>query len=117
MVYKTNDGSDEISLAAGFTCQSSKNSKLCYLPTFNLFDDTPQCYDETDLCKNNDCFQCLGVWEGQDVLNNHQETVIISKNQICDGVINCFDFSDECLCRNNLFDPACRLLSMAKYLQ
>eukprot|EP00116_Pleurobrachia_bachei_P001806 sb/3462068/ len=60
------------------------DNKRCvsYQDVCNLKDD---CNDGSDekLCKNH--FQC----------KNYNELVVLS--QVCDGVVNCRDFSDECL--------------------
>ena len=48
-----------------------------------------QCNDNSDLClfaNNDSCFQCL------------DKRLLISSKQICDGVYDCYDLSDECLC-------------------
>ncbi|CAK8690274.1 unnamed protein product [Clavelina lepadiformis] len=84
------DGSDEIISQPGFKCSAKFSTILCVLPQWNLYDDIPQCYDKSDLCFSSDgsfhCFKCL------------DNRLIISSKQVCDGVIDCFDLSDECLC-------------------
>ena len=94
------DGSDEIRRGFGLTCKSSKDSTFsCVLPQWNLIDDdTPQCFNETDVCKKEgkyQCFQCYG------------EDIKISASQVCDNIVNCGKLSDECLCRNNLEETLC----------
>ncbi|XP_078495744.1 uncharacterized protein LOC144751251 [Ciona intestinalis] len=56
----------------------------------NLYDSDSNCADKSDLCFIGDlkCFRCLHSGE------------LISLNQICDEIMDCRDFSDECLCRN-----------------
>ncbi|XP_078495741.1 uncharacterized protein LOC144751249 [Ciona intestinalis] len=56
----------------------------------NLYDSDSNCADKSDLCFIGDlkCFRCLHSGE------------LISVNQICDEIMDCRDFSDECLCRN-----------------
>ncbi|XP_078495742.1 uncharacterized protein LOC113475480 [Ciona intestinalis] len=58
----------------------------------NLYDSDSNCADKSDLCFIGDlkCFRCLHSGE------------LISVNQICDEIMDCRDFSDECLCRNQL---------------
>ena len=77
------DGSDEIVNKPGFKCNK------CVLPQNNLYDNLTQCDDHSDMCffvSNDSCFQCL------------DKRLWISSKQVCDGVNDCSDFSDECLC-------------------
>ena len=77
------DGSDEIVNKPGFKCNK------CVLPQYNLYDDLAQCGDNSDLClfeNNAACFKCL------------DKRLLISYKQVCDGVYDCYDLSDECLC-------------------
>ena len=91
------DGSDEIRNGFGLSCQSSENFIFsCVLPQLNIYDDmTPQCYNEIDVCEVNGCFQCV------------DGSLMIAYDQVCDGIVNCKDLSDECLCRDNLGMEIC----------
>ena len=81
------DRSDEIRYKPGFKCIESKGT--CVLPQLNLNDTMPHCTDESDLCLNDEsCFRCIG-----DQMN-------VSSKQLCNGIFDCFDASDECLCEN-----------------
>ena len=82
-VLDCDDGSDEIVNKPGFKCNK------CVLPQNNLYDDLAQCTDNSDLCffaNKKSCFQCL------------DKRLLISSKQVCDGVYDCYDLSDECLC-------------------
>ena len=84
------DGSDELENKQGFKCNK------CVLPQNNLYDNLAQCNDHSDLClfaNNASCFQCL------------DKRLLISSKQVCDGVKDCYDLSDECLC-DIYFDTA-----------
>ena len=86
------DGSDEVSNEPGFKCNG------CVLPQNNLYDDLAQCADNSDFCfdDKNACFQCL---DGQ---------LLILPNQVCDGKIDCYDLSDECLCERYFDSKVCK---------
>ena len=74
------DGSDEIRNGPGFKCNE------CVLPQINLQDNSAQCLDGLDLCQgNNSCVEC------------QDKSLVISYKQICDGVSDCDDMSDECV--------------------
>ena len=81
------DRSDEIRYKPGFKCIESRGT--CVLPQLNLNDTTPHCTDKSDLCLNDQsCFRCIS-----DQMN-------VSSKQLCNGIFDCFDASDECLCEN-----------------
>ena len=101
------DKSDEIQHQHGFKCVAIDSNRKCVLPQRNLNDNVAQCKDKSDLCINNSCFQCF------------DRRLFISSNQVCDGLFDCYDWSDECLCEKYLdFDlcnirfPSCILSSV-----
>ena len=84
------DNSDEIRNQPGFKC-TQKTAGDCVLPQPNLYDNVSHCSDNSDLCfDSGSCFQCL------------DHLLMISFDQVCDGVIDCYDMSDEYLCFNNI---------------
>jgi len=85
------DSSDEITNQPGFKCNK------CVLPQSNLYDDFAHCDNNSDLCfVNGNCFQCF------------DKRLLISSQQVCDGVSDCYDMSDECLCEKYFDTEECR---------
>ena len=64
--------------------------------TFNPF----KCVNQEDHCFDElgklTCFKCF-------------DGTIISNNQVCNGVVDCEDLSDECLCENCKVKPLCEV--------
>ena len=86
------DNSDEIINQPGFVCEKDnwrkRSYRNCVLPQINLYDDIAQCENGRDLCDGDKCFKCF------------DKQLMISFVQICDGIVDCYDLSDECLCYN-----------------
>ena len=83
------DGSDEITNQPGFKCDK------CVLPQSNLYDDVAHCDDNTDLRPIKQYFKCF------------DNCLLIQNQQVCDGVGDCYDMSDECLCDNYFYTEMC----------
>ena len=81
------DRSDEIRYKPGLKCFESRGT--CILPQLNLNDNIPHCTDKSDLCLNDkSCFRCI------------RDQINVSSKQLCNGIFDCNDASDECLCEN-----------------
>jgi len=92
------DNADDQTSVPGFKCKQDKSNRLgqeryCTLPQFALLDDYSHCDDRSDLCYVNGEFRCSRCLDG---------VTIIAKRQFCDGVLDCPDFSDECLCSKDI---------------
>ncbi|XP_076817842.1 uncharacterized protein LOC143463285 [Clavelina lepadiformis] len=86
------DFSDDITSITGFKCESKVTadySRYCVIPQWTLESSYSSCNDNSDICYRNDTFQCARC------LNNK---TVIAPRQICDGVVDCPDLTDECLC-------------------
>ncbi|CAK8683177.1 unnamed protein product [Clavelina lepadiformis] len=108
------DWSDENYTARGFKCRLNNNRRKCVIPQSFIHDDVGDCENDFDLCfdydnnfLDNKCFRCISGDQ------------IVSVIQVCDGVIDCDDTSDECLCmkkaqlsstplKNPICDQICR---------
>lgn len=75
----------------GFKCKSVALLRVshCYVPQWRLNDEISMCSDESDICFVDGKFVCTKCMDG---------SLMISKKQLCDGVIDCRDLSDECIC-------------------
>ena len=86
------DNSDETINQPGFVCKTGyhyrpkPSFRNCVLPQINLYDDIAQIENGRDLCDGDDCFECV------------DKQLMISSSQLCDGIFDCYDLSDECLC-------------------
>jgi len=89
------DNADDITSIYGFKCKKNfvagaqTTSRHCFIPQWALNDSYGNCDDESDFCFVNETYKCT-------VCLNNKTT--IATRQICDGVLDCPDFSDECLC-------------------
>jgi len=97
------NNTDDFYSMPGFKCRmdfvagSTQQKRYCSIPQWLLYDNYASCDDKSDLCFVNGSFVCTYC------LNNK---TIIAKRQVCDGVIDCPDFSDECLCSDKIKSSA-----------
>nr|XP_026695686.1 uncharacterized protein LOC100179477 isoform X2 [Ciona intestinalis] len=106
-VSQCSDGSDELKLGFGFKCVVQtfieQSANRCILPQFYIkrwesvnqpreticaAGEDKACYDVTNDDVYFDYQQC---WQCED-------STVIQRQQICDGVFDCQDLTDECLC-------------------
>lgn len=84
-------GKDQDNSIPGFKCNALVNAfipKYCTIPQWTLEDDHAMCADRSDVCFVNGTFICAYC----------MDNTLVAKRQICDGIIDCIDLSDECLC-------------------
>jgi len=87
---------DDVTSVPGFKCHITasvgQKPKHCVVPQWSLFDDYSACDDKSDLCASNSskCTRCIF------------SNLTISEKQVCDGIIDCPDLSDECPCSSLL---------------
>ena len=93
------DGSDEITNQPGFKCDK------CVLPQNNLYDHIAHCDNKTDLRPIKQFFECF------------DNRLLILDQQVCDGVDDCYDMSDECLCDTYFYTKTCTSMFKEKSLQ
>ena len=100
-IIDCDDGSDEVINQPGFQCNE------CILPQSNLYDDVAHCANNSDLCFNSTsaCFECF------------DKLLLISSAQVCDGIDDCYDMSDECLCENYFESNMCENVFERRHLR
>ena len=105
-----NDGSDEKLIGFGFKCASESNGNDCIVPQEYLeryLNNT-----EVKLCDNN-ANQCFRIVNGINIFDDSKcwsclEGTIIQRQQVCNGIFDCPDLSDECLCKRDGTENICK---------
>ena len=93
------DGSDEFTNQPGFKCNK------CILPQSNLYDQVSHCDNHTDLRPIQQFFECF------------DNRLLILDQQVCDGMGDCYDMSDECLCDAYFGTEICTNMFEYKHFQ
>nr|XP_018671019.2 sortilin-related receptor-like [Ciona intestinalis] len=92
-ITKCTDGSDQRRNVPGFKCKAKviykQKTESCVLPQINLYNSLTYCADDSDNCFTDGKLKCFKCLDGK---------LLISPNQVCDGIVDCYDLSDECLC-------------------
>nr|CAB3263497.1 low-density lipoprotein receptor-related protein 2-like [Phallusia mammillata] len=88
---------EDVKHITGFKCNKVvaglHRTMYCVLPQWTLTDEYPICQDSSDLCFVNGTFRCHRCLYSD---------MIISPKQLCDGIFDCPDLTDECLCARNV---------------
>ena len=93
------DGSDEFTKQPGFKCHK------CVLPQSNLYDDVAHCDNNIDRRPIKQFFKCF------------DNRLLLLDKQVCDGVGDCYDMSDECLCDAYFDSDTCTDMFENKHFQ
>ena len=96
------DGSDEFE---EFTNQPGFKCDKCVLPQNNLYDSVAHCDNNADLRPIKEFFKCF------------DNRLLILDRQVCDGVGDCYDMSDECLCDLHFDTEICTSMFEEKSFQ
>ncbi|XP_076820195.1 uncharacterized protein LOC143465674 isoform X1 [Clavelina lepadiformis] len=89
-------GADERQIGYGFKCVAKGSQKTCLLAGGSTSDKSLEC-EGLGKDKLTSIFRCL----------DERSNISIFEHQVCDGVMDCPDLSDECLCQ----EPATHQIS------
>lgn len=87
----------------GFKCRpkfAEDKMRRVLVPQIYIHNNISVCENNLDACYDSEnrftCYKCL------------DNKTIISKDQICDNVVDCPDLSDECTCLRSSAEPLCK---------